>query len=48
MVPPVVAQMIKKRKLLGYTERTRTRRGMKPLNVGLMDSIHLAGVPKAA
>lgn len=48
MVPSVVAQMIKKRKLLGFTERSRPRRGMKPHNVGLVDSIHLAGVPKAA
>jgi hypothetical protein len=48
MVPPAVAQIIKKRKLLGYAEKSRSRRGIKPLNVGLMDSIHLAGVPKAA
>ena len=48
MVPPVVAQIIKKRKLLGYVEKTRIRRGMKPANVGLIDSLHLAGVPKAA
>jgi hypothetical protein len=48
MVPPAVAQIIKKRKLLGYSEKSRPRRGIRPLNVGLMDSIHLAGVPKAA
>lgn len=48
MVPPLVAQVIKRRKLLGYVEKTRSRRGAKPVNVGLVDSIHLAGVPKAA
>ena len=49
MVPPLVAQMIKRRKLLGYVEKTRTRRSTKPVsNVGLVDSLHLAGVPKAA
>jgi hypothetical protein len=49
MVPPLVAQMIKRRKLLGYVEKTRARRGAKPVNnVGLVDSLHLAGVPKAA
>jgi hypothetical protein len=48
MVPPAVSQMIKKRKLLGYVEKTRSRRATKPANVGLVDSIHLAGVPKAA
>jgi hypothetical protein len=48
MVPPLVAQMIKRRKLLGYVEKTRVRRGTQPVDVGLMDSLHLAGVPKAA
>jgi hypothetical protein len=48
MVPTAVAQIIKKRGLLGYVEKSRPRRGIKRLNVGLMDSIHLAGVPKAA
>ena len=48
MVPPAVSQMIKKRKLLGYTEKTRSRRATKPAGVGLVDSIHLAGVPQAA
>jgi hypothetical protein len=48
MVPPEAAQIIKKRKLLGYAEKTRTRRGTKPASGGLVDSIHLAGVPKAA
>jgi len=49
MVPSLVAQMIKRRKLLGYVEKTRSRRGTKPVsNVGLVDSLHLAGVPKAA
>jgi hypothetical protein len=47
-VPPEVAQIIKKRKLLGYVEKTRSRRGTKPASGGLVDSIHLAGVPKAA
>lgn len=48
MVPPEVAQIIKKRKLLGYAEKTRSRRGTKPVSGGLVDSIHLAGVTKAA
>jgi hypothetical protein len=48
MVPAAVSQMIKKRKLLGYAEKTRSRRATKPAEGGLVDSIHLAGVPKAA
>lgn len=48
MVPLEVAELVKRRKLLGYIDRTRTRRGTKPANVGLVDSIHLAGAPKAA
>jgi hypothetical protein len=48
MVPPEVAQIIKKRKLLGYVEKPRAKRGTKPASGGLVDSIHLAGVPKAA
>jgi hypothetical protein len=48
MVPREVSEIIKRRKLLGYTEKTRARRGKGSGNVGLMDSVHLAGVPKAA
>lgn len=48
MVPPEVAQIVKRRKLLGYVDRSRVRRGTKPANVGLVDSVHLAGVTKAA
>jgi hypothetical protein len=48
MVPPEVAQIVKRRKLLGYVDRSRVRRGTKPANVGLVDSVHLAGVNKAA
>ncbi len=47
-VPTEVAQIIKKRKLLGYEETTRPRRVIKPMNVGLVDSLHLGGEPKAA
>ena len=48
MVPPEVAQIVKRRKLFGYVDKTKSRRGTKPVNVGLVDSIHMAGVPKAA
>ena len=47
-VPPEVAAIIKKRKLLGYEEKTRPRRGIRPTKVGLVDSLHLGGEPKAA
>ena len=47
MVPQAVAEVIKKRKLLGYTDGARARRSGKG-RVGLVDSIHLAGVPTAA
>jgi hypothetical protein len=39
--------MIKKRRLLGYVEKGR-RRGIRTGREGLVDSVHLAGVPKAA
>jgi len=48
MVPREVADLIKKRKLLGYTEKTRARRNVRAGTTGLVDSVHLAGVPKAA
>jgi hypothetical protein len=48
MVPREVAEAIKKRKLLGYVEKTRHRRAGKQANPGLIDSVHLAGMPKAA
>ena len=48
MVPPAVSELIKKRKLLGYVEPTKPRRGAQPTAGGLVDSIHLAGVTKAA
>ena len=47
MVPPVVAEIIKRRKLLGYVERTRARRGTNPATGGLVDSINLAGMTKS-
>jgi hypothetical protein len=48
MVPSEVAQIIKKRKLLGYVERKSSKRVIKPASGGLVDSVHLAGEPKAA
>src|SRR5262249_53995299 len=48
MVPREVAETIKRRKLLGYVEKTRARRGARSSDQGLIDSVHLAGVPKAA
>ena len=48
MVPKEVADLIKKRRLLGYVEKSRPRKGGKSSNVGLVDSVHLAGVPKVA
>ena len=47
MVPQAVAEVIRKRKLLGYVDGARARRGAKGRQ-GLVDSIHLAGVPRAA
>ena len=47
MVPQAVAEVIKKRKLLGYANGARARRSAKA-RMGLVDSIHLAGVPTAA
>lgn len=48
MVPPEVAEIVKRRKLLGYVEKTKSRRSSKAVAGGLVDSLHLAGVPKAA
>ena len=48
MVPPIVAEMIKKRRLLGYVEPGARRKPSAPVTGGLMDSVHLAGIPKAA
>ena len=48
MVPPEVAQIVKRRKLFGYVDKVKSRRGIKPVNVGLVDSLHMAGAPKAA
>jgi hypothetical protein len=47
MVPKAVTEVIKKRKLLGYSDGARARRSGKG-RLGLVDSIHLAGVPTAA
>ena len=47
MVPAGVATLIKKRKLLGYAEPPRPRRGGKNSG-GLTGSVHLAGVTKGA
>ena len=47
MVPPGVAEIIKKRKLLGYPDKPRPRRGGKNSG-GLTGSVHLAGVTKGA
>jgi hypothetical protein len=49
MVPPGVAELIQRRRLLGYTEKGRGRRAsQRPGKPGLVDSVHLAGVPYAA
>ena len=48
MVPHEVTETIKKRKMFGYVEKPRARRGARATNLGLVDSVHLAGVPKAA
>ena len=48
MVPTVVAEMIKRRKLLGYVEKGRPNKKTASPSGGLMDSVHLAGVTKAA
>jgi hypothetical protein len=38
----------KSRKLPGHQERPRSRRGLRPARGGLIDSVHLAGMPRAA
>jgi hypothetical protein len=48
MVPAGVAEIIKRRKLLGYTEPPSRRRKGPPGKVGLVESVHLAGIHKAA
>ena len=48
MVPPVVAELIKRRRLLGYVEKVRPKKKSAAPPGGLTDSVHLAGVPKAA
>jgi len=48
LVPPAVVERIKKRRLFGYTDKPRSRRSPKPARGGLIDSIHMAGMPKAA
>lgn len=46
MVPPAVADLIKRRRLLGYADKPAGRRNSRrPANPGLVDSVHLAGVP---
>jgi hypothetical protein len=48
MVPQMVADLIKRRRLLGYAEKTGSRRASRrSTNPGLVDSVHLAGVPFA-
>jgi hypothetical protein len=47
MVPPMVADLIKRRRLLGYAEKTTRRGSRRGTNPGLVDSVHLAGVPFA-
>jgi hypothetical protein len=48
MVPSLVADLIKRRRLLGYAEKAGGRRGTRrSVNPGLVDSVHLAGVPFA-
>ena len=46
--PPAIADLLERRKLRGYPDKPRPRRGLKPTRGGLIDSLHLAGMPKAA
>jgi hypothetical protein len=49
MVPSAVSELIKRRRLLGYVEKpSRRRTTARALKPGLVDSVHLAGVPYAA
>ncbi len=49
LVPPAVGDLIKRRRLLGYAEKsTRKRSSARTQRAGLVDSVHLAGVPNAA
>ncbi|MFM1769875.1 MAG: hypothetical protein RJA22_2404 [Verrucomicrobiota bacterium] len=47
MVPPAVADLVKKRRLLGYVDAARARRGVRAARQGLVNSVHLAGVHAA-
>jgi hypothetical protein len=48
MVPREVAETIRRRKLFGFVEKSRPRRAARAAGGGLVDSVHLAGMPKAA
>jgi hypothetical protein len=49
MVPSAVSELIKRRRLLGFVEKpSRRRTTARALKPGLVDSVHLAGVPYAA
>lgn len=48
LVPAPVADLIKKRKLLGCVDAARVRRSAKAAKQGLVNSVHLAGVNQAA
>lgn len=48
-VPAAIAELIKRRRLFGYVEKPARRRpGVRSIKPGLVDSLHLAGVPHAA
>lgn len=48
MVPAPVVDLIKKRKLLGYVDPVKARRGVRAAREGLVNSVHMAGVIQAA
>ena len=49
MVPPAVAELIKRRRLLGLADKPARRKSTpRSQQDGLVDSVHLAGVPHAA
>lgn len=46
--PLAAVDPIKRSRPRGYTNKPRPRQGLKPARGGLIDSLHLAGMPKAA
>jgi hypothetical protein len=47
-IPSVPADLVKNRRLSGNADKPPPHRRLKPARGGLIDSLHMAGIPKAA